>query len=586
MGDGGARELPPDDRGALEHGALLGPQPLDARREQRLDGRRHLEARQLDPGGPAIALALERAVVHEHADELADEERDCLRSSASTRPATAAGSSSAPITFAASRVAAPASSPASVTTSATRPPGTVSDERTSRSSGRAADEDEQRHVGAPLDQVLGQVEQQRLGPLEVVDREHDRLRRGERGEEAAHDEERLLRRRRRAGEQRGDPVGDAAALGIVAGHGGLDRRAQRVAAGALVDAKMRAQRLGDRRERGAAGRVAVRGQDGRAVAEPARDLVDEARLAEARRAEDHGEPRAPARDGRVVDRHQPPQLVVAPDERRRRCARRPLERDDAVRRDRLGAALEREDAEGLERHELAHQAPRRLADQHVAVVRLLLQARGDVQRIADAGRVVVADDDLAGVDRDAQPDVADDRALLARELAERVLDADRGAHGADGVVLGHARHAEGAHDAVAEELHDGAAVRFDRDAHRAVVAVHHAAHGLGVEPFVQRRRADEIGEHDRDHLARDGALGRRDGAGAERGAAAAAELRRGSTRTAARRTAPLEARAAFLAERRADGVLVLARRAVHGLPMTSGISSSGSMRAGKAQPSS
>ena len=77
-GDGGARELPPDHRGALEHGALLGPQPLDARGEQRVDRRRHLERRELDAGGPAVALPLERAVVDQHAHQLADEERIAL----------------------------------------------------------------------------------------------------------------------------------------------------------------------------------------------------------------------------------------------------------------------------------------------------------------------------------------------------------------------------------------------------------------------------------------------------------------------------------------------------------------------------
>ena len=43
---------------------------------------------------------------------------------------------------------------------------------------------------------------------------------------------------------------------------------------------------------------------------------------------------------------------------------------------------------------------------------------------------------------------------------------DGGAHGADRVVLGHARHAEGDHDAVAEELHDRAAVGVDGGAQR------------------------------------------------------------------------------------------------------------------------
>ena len=56
-GDGAAREVAADDRGALEHAALLGPQALDARGEQRVDRRRHLERRQAGADGPALALA-------------------------------------------------------------------------------------------------------------------------------------------------------------------------------------------------------------------------------------------------------------------------------------------------------------------------------------------------------------------------------------------------------------------------------------------------------------------------------------------------------------------------------------------------
>ena len=113
---------------------------------------------------------------------------------ASTRPATAAGSSSAPITFAASRVAAPASRPPSVTTSATS--AARRRERRARVAqlGPRRHEHEQRHAGAPLHEVLDEVEQQRLRPLEVVDHEHDGPHRRERGEQAPHGEEGLLGR--------------------------------------------------------------------------------------------------------------------------------------------------------------------------------------------------------------------------------------------------------------------------------------------------------------------------------------------------------------------------------------------------------
>ena len=269
---------------------------------------------------------------------------------ASTRPAIAAGSASAPITFAASRVAAPASSPASVTTSLTQAAGRRQRRARVAQLGPRGRQHQQRHVAAPLHQVLDQVEQQRLRPLDVVDRQHHRPHAGERGEPAADDEEDLLRRSRRAGQQRRDPVGDPGALGLAFRQPRQDRRAQVVAAAAVVDAEQPAQRLGERREGGAAGRVAMRHQDGRPVAEAAGELVDQTRLAETRRSEHHGQAGSGRRDGGVVDRADAPQLVVAPDERDRRRAGRPLERHHAVRRHRLGPALQREAAEGRQRH--------------------------------------------------------------------------------------------------------------------------------------------------------------------------------------------------------------------------------------------
>src|SRR5262249_27144133 len=141
MRDGGARELPSHDGRALEHRPLLGTQPLDARREQRLDRRRHLDVRQLDARRPPIAFALERAVGDEHADELANEEGIALARparAAAARRAPAAGRRAAPMPPGGGGGGAPASPPATAPPSAASPAGTVSDERDSRSSGRAA----------------------------------------------------------------------------------------------------------------------------------------------------------------------------------------------------------------------------------------------------------------------------------------------------------------------------------------------------------------------------------------------------------------------------------------------------------------
>ena len=88
------------------------------------------------------------------------------------------------------------------------------------------------------------------------------------------------------------------------------------------------------------------------------------------------------------------------------------------------------------------------------------------------------------------------------------LHGDARAHRADGVVFGDARHAEGDHHAVAHQLDDGAAVSLDGAAHRAVVALHQAGDGLGVELLVESRRSDQIGEDDRNDFARLGDCGR------------------------------------------------------------------------------
>src|SRR5207249_3882285 len=62
----------------------------------------------------------------------------------------------------------------------------------------------------------------------------------------------------------------------------------------------------------------------------------------------------------------------------------------------------------------------------------------------------------------------------------------------------------------------------DRRARRRVVAVRPAPDGLRIEAVVQRRRSDQVGEDDRDDLARHRLVG---GAGNEGSTAGLAELR-------------------------------------------------------------
>ena len=198
-------------------------------------------------------------------------------------------------------------------------------------------------------------------------------------------------------------------------------------------------------------------------------------------------------DGRrddAADRHDPeherqPALIAPPP------ARRP---------DRRGLALEldrpaRDEAVALQ------QAPRRLGDEH-AVARAaggLLDARGDVDRVADDAEVEAApaadraDDDEPGVDPDA------DAAALAEVRLDRRDDRARGGDAAVGVVgqrLGRAEHAE---HPVAEELLHAPAVLLEhrhRDPEELVQQRHRLARRDAVG---ERREVADVDEQHGDH---------------------------------------------------------------------------------------
>ncbi len=129
------------------------------------------------------------------------------------------------------------------------------------------------------------------------------------------------------------------------------------------------------------------------------------------------------------------------------------------------------------------------ADQDLSRVGHLLEARGEIDRLAGGERGVAgAGDDLPRLDPDAR---------LKLEVLDRVEDLQRGADGALGVVLVRRRDAERGHHGVARELLDGAAVGLDT-ARDAVEELGHApAHDLGVACGDQRRRVDEVDEQDR-----------------------------------------------------------------------------------------
>jgi hypothetical protein len=226
----------------------------------------------------------------------------------------------------------------------------------------------------------------------------------------------------------------------------------------------------------------------------------------------------------VVDGAQQLELVGPPDQRRltKAGAPRPLLGQRPGRlpcRHRSRLALQRQRLQLLVLDRLVGRAERTLPDRHAARLGCRLQARGDVDGVAD-DRVAVADragDDLARVDADTQREVhtvGGAKALV--DLGHRVLHAESGAHGALGVVLVRDRCTEDRHHVVADVLVDASSKTVHLLPQPAQAAVYQALDGLRVHALRDRRVAGEVGEDDR-YLApllregrgRRGSLGRR-----------------------------------------------------------------------------
>ena len=171
---------------------------------------------------------------------------------------------------------------------------------------------------------------------------------------------------------------------------------------------------------------------------------------------------------------------------------------------RLALALERDRVTGLEGEDLLGGGVRGLADGDAHRRRGGLQPRRHIDGVAGeeafAGRRVDAevDERLAGVHADAHLEGA---ATDAGQGVDLVDQAQPGAHRALGVVLVRRRHAEHAHDGVADELLDGAAVRLDDPPRRAVVAAQQRVDVLRVVALAQRREPDDVAEEGGDDAA-------------------------------------------------------------------------------------
>ena len=84
------------------------------------------------------------------------------------------------------------------------------------------------------------------------------------------------------------------------------------------------------------------------------------------------------------------------------------------------------------------------------------------------------------------------------ELRRCLDNRKSGPHGALGVMFVSLRIAEIGQHPVAHILGDEAAVAFDQICAATMIAANDLTHVLGIEPRRQRRRADEVAEHDRE----------------------------------------------------------------------------------------
>ncbi len=421
-----AHEHLPDDGSGLDHGSLVPRQPVETGGEERLDRRRH--GRPLDPArrAPAPVLEADEPLVDEHREQLLDEERVSLgRLDDSCSHALVEARASEEMLRDGARVLCRERLELDAACSVRRRPfGHPLDELPP---GRA--DDEKGRVAVRHD-VLDELEQGRLGPVDVVEDEDERPVRSELLEELAGGPRQVLHRERLLRE----PDRRLHARNHV---GVADERAElpaRLLGGVFLDDRRGlAHRLSERPERDpVAVREAPAADDGGLVRGRSHELLDESRLADTCLA-DHGHETAASRGDRVAQRPlEHLELGLAADHRRIEAARALAalaHGDQPVRRDRLRLSLELERLDLLDVDVVPDEPVGEVSEQYLVLAGRLLEPRRDVHGVARdeaLPRRRVARDDLTRVHARAVREADAPRVLeLFVQLLERPLHARR-----------------------------------------------------------------------------------------------------------------------------------------------------------------
>ena len=482
-------------RRPVQQGPLLAGQAVQPGGQQRLDGRRGAGRGQV-VGHPAAAVAAQPALLDQHGQQLLEEQRVAL-GGAGDAVGGVGGQGRLPgqvleqgrrllggqrLQQHGAGVQAP-----------TRPARPLLQQL-----GPGHRDQQQARLPGQGGHLLQQVEQGRLGPVEVVDHHHQRLPVGQHLQEPPHRPHRVLggHRGRPQPDQPPQPVGHLLGvryaqqllqlgLGLVGRVGGLDLGGP-------------ADDLGHRPEAAALGvGRALAVEHGGGVVQGVHGRRDQPGLAHPGRAE-HGQQVA----GRGPDRpleHPVEQLQLG------QPAHQGVVRAPGVPKG-VGGHVDqppraRPDPLDLGGDQgVAGQVPGAAVEQHLPGAGGRLEPGRQVDRLADDQRVAAGllDHDLAGGDPDAD---LDRRPALGVQLGHGVLHGRGRPDRPQGVVLAHHRDPEDGHHGVADELLHQPVVAFQDGPGPLEVAGHDPAQRLRVQPLPQRRRAADVADHHRDHLA-------------------------------------------------------------------------------------
>ncbi|WP_328586823.1 hypothetical protein [Mycolicibacterium novocastrense] len=165
-------EVAADHRGDLEYASVPGVQPFQSRREQGMNRRGNGDGLDIDGQSPAVCVLDENAVVREHPDEFADEQGIASggRGEAMQQLGRQLGGAQHPGGELGRRPGIEA-----VEVDGVGDPAAGGDEvgPDLAQLGPGQRQHEHRHVLDPLDHMLDEIQQQAVGPLNVVECEHN-----------------------------------------------------------------------------------------------------------------------------------------------------------------------------------------------------------------------------------------------------------------------------------------------------------------------------------------------------------------------------------------------------------------------------